>query len=210
MFRPVTPDVLAGDIAHAARRLAAPSSRVRVAIDGAVTADTDGLAELVLGVLGDVGLPAFHVRTDDFLRARSIRFETGADDPDAGYWRWVDHEALRREVLDPFPTGSFLPSLRDARRDRPTRARPVVVPEPAVLVVSGALLLRTELADAYEVRTHLETSSAALRRRVPEADLGRVLGSWEVYQEWDNPAGVAELVVRYDHPDRPALHTSAG
>lgn len=202
-FRPLTPDVLAGDIAHAARRH--PAERVRVVIDGALDDDTDALARRVLGVVADLGLTGVHVRAGDFLRARSIRLETGADDPDAGYWRWVDHDALLREVLTPFPQGRYLPSLRDPERDRPTRARPVEAPQAAVLVLSGPMLLRTELTPAVDVGVHLGTTAATLRRRLDEDDATRVVGAWELYQEWDRPTEAAALVVRHDHPDRPAL-----
>lgn len=196
--------MLAGDIAHAARRH--PATRTRIAIDGAVESDTHDLAGRVVAVLADLGLAAFHVRAADFLRSRSIRLETGSDDPDAGYWRWVDHDAIQREVLIPFcRTGRFLPSLRDRQRDRPTRVPPVDVPEQAVLVVSGPMLLRTEIVDELDVRVHLLTSPAALSRRIPEDSHERVVGAWGLYQEWDQPMSKADLVVRYDHPERPAV-----
>lgn len=203
-FTALTTQALAARIADLTLRH--PATRIRVGIDAAVPDDAHGLAGIVVAQLVSGGVSAHHVRTDDFLLARSIRLETGADDPDAGYWRWVDHGALRREVLDPFTKdGQFLPSLRDPERDRPTRARPVVVPERAVLVFSGSLVLRTELAEALDVRVHLLASPEAIRRRTPPEDLDRTLGAWRQYQEWDLPEQAADLVVRFDHPDRPAV-----
>lgn len=202
-YRPLTPDALAAHLADTARRH--PADRVRVALDGALDDDTDALARRVLQALTDLGLTGLHVRAADFLRARSIRLQTGPDDPDAGYWRWTDHDALLREVLRPFPDGRYLPTLRDPVRDRPTRDRPVGVPQRAVLVLSGPMLLRTELADAVDVGIHLTTTPATLRRRLAPEDLSRLAGAWEQYREWDRPQEVADLVVRHDHPDRPAL-----
>lgn len=178
----------------------------RVGIDAAVEADGELVASAVTAALADAGRQPARVRARDFLRQRSIRLETGADDPDAGYWRWVDHAALRREVLDPFSaSGRYLPSLWDAERDRATRARPLQAPPRSVLIVDGPLLLRTELADAFDVRVHLRTGESALQRRLPLADVGRVIGAWAQYREWDDPENAADLVVVFDRPTRPAL-----
>jgi hypothetical protein len=180
----------------------------RVAVDGAVPTDTGALADLVAGVLRAEGRPVLRVRAEDFLRPRSVRLEHGAQDPDAGYERWVDHLALRREVLDPLgPDGDlrWLPTLWDPARDRATRAPREQAPPGSTLVLDGPFLLRWETADAVDVGVHLVAGDAALARRLPAAAARRVQGAWARYTAETWPAERADLVVRVEHPDRPAL-----
>lgn len=148
------------------------------------------------------------VRAEDFLRPRSVRLEHGHDDPDVGYERWVDHLALRREVLDPLgPDGDlgWLPTLWDVDRDRATRAARVAAAPGSTLVLDGPFLLRWETADAIDVSVHLVAGRAALARRLPVQDVARVSGAWARYTEETWPAERADLVVRVEHPERPAL-----
>lgn len=206
--RAISIEALAEHIAGQVEGLIAESDVTfpRIAIDAAIEADGAFLAGALVRVLDDAGRHPARVSASDFLRRRSVRLETGSADPEAGYWRWVDHDALRREVLDPFgASGRYLPSLWDAERDRPTRARPVQAPPGSVLIVDGPLLLRTELADAFDLRVHLRTGESALQRRLPLADVGRVIGAWAQYREWDDPENAADLVVVFDRPTRPAL-----
>lgn len=180
----------------------------RVAVDGAVAADTGALADLVADALLAEGRPVLRVRAQDFLRPRSVRLEHGADDTDAGYDRWVDHLALRREVLDPLgPDGDlrWLPTLWDAGRDRATRAPREQAPVGSTLVLDGPFLLRWETADAVDVAVHLIAGDAALARRLPARDVRRVQGAWARYTEETWPQERADLVVRVEHPDRPAV-----
>ncbi len=177
-------------------------------VDGAVGSDTATLADLVAEELRAEGRPVLRVRTGDFLRPRSVRLEHGDDDPDAGYDRWVDHLALRREVLEPLgPNGdlTWLPSLWDVDRDRATRAARVAAAPGSTLVLDGPFLLRWETADALDVSVHLVAGDAALARRLGPGDVRRVTGAWARYTEETWPADRADLVVRVEHPDRPAL-----
>ncbi len=181
---------------------------VRVAVDGAVPDDTAALGDLVAGALRAEGRPVLRVRAEDFLRPRSVRLEHGAGDPDAGYEHWVDHLALRREVLDPLgPDGDrrWLPTLWDPVRDRATRAPREQAPAGSTLVLDGPFLLRWETADAVDVGVHLVASDAALARRLPAADVSRVTGAWARYTDETWPQERADLVVRVEHPDRPAV-----
>lgn len=178
----------------------------RVAIDAAVPTDARSLATAVADHLTGLGRPVIAVHAANFLRPRSIRLETGADDPEAGYHRWVDFAALRREVLDRLVRdGAVLPSLWSADIDRATRAEPVQLPPSGIVIVDGPLLLRTELVDAYELRVHLRVSEAAMRRRLERADADRVIGAWSMYREWDFPEQAADVVVGFENPDRPVL-----
>jgi len=188
--------------------LAGGRTCARVGVDGAVPADTGGLADLVAADLAAEGRPVLRVRALDFLRPRSVRLEHGPDDPDAGYERWVDHHALRREVLDPLgPDGDlrWLATLWDADRDRATRAPRQQAPPGSTLVLDGQFLLRWETADAVDVGVHLQAGDAALARRLPAPDVRRVQGAWARYTEETWPQDRADLVVRVEHPDRPAL-----
>jgi hypothetical protein len=173
-----------------------------------VDADTRAFADGVAAHLTDLGRAVLRVHASDFLRPRSVRLEHGREDPDAGYDRWVDHLALRREVLDPLGPdgdGHWLPDLWDQHSDRATRSPRRAAPAGSVLVVDGPFLLRWETADAFDVTAHLQTSLAAVARRVPPPDRARVSGAWQRYVDETAPHDRADLLVRADHPDRPAL-----
>lgn len=191
---------------------AAGGHAVRVGVDGPVAADTEALADAVAGALAAEAVPVARVRARDWLRARSLRLEHGRDDPDAYYEGWLDLWALRREVLDalgPDGPGRWLARLRDPVTDRPYRDRAVDAAPGLVAVVDGPFLARWELADAFDVVVHLQVSPAARARRLPAGDRARVLPAWERYLAETDPAprvlGGGGLVVRFDHPQRPAV-----
>jgi hypothetical protein len=187
-----------------------PPHGVRVGIDAALPGDSRALADAVATAVGQAGRPAARVSREDFLRPRSVRFELGADDPDAGWERWYDDAALRREVLDPLGSGGsmhWLPALWDAERDRSVRAARRTAAPGTVAVVDGPYLLRWELADAFDLVVHLVVSGAALSRRCAGAHRTRVAGSWSRYVEEIGPAERASFVVRLDDPRHPALVT---
>jgi hypothetical protein len=199
-------------IADAAQGAAADAARegraVRVGIEGPVAADTEALADGVAAELDARAVPVARVRGQEFLRARSLRLERGADDPDTFLDGWYDLAALRREVLDPLgPGGSreWLPGLRDPVTDRPLRRPRVPAPPGAIAVVDAPFLARWEVADAVDLLVHLDVSPAARARRVPPSDQARVLPAWERYLEWFDPVSSAAFVVRYDGPGHPAL-----
>ncbi len=208
-IEPVTPGVVHARVAELALEVLASGARIaRVAVDGAVDADSRAMADGVAAHLIDLGRPVLRVHANDFLRPRSVRLEHGEDDPDSGYERWVDHLALQREVLDPLgPDGDgwWLPDLWNPSTDRATRSPRRAAPPGSVVVVDGPFLLRWEIADAFDVTAHLQTSAAAVERRVPEADRARVTGAWQRYLDETWPHDRADLVVRADHPERPAL-----
>lgn len=188
-----------------------PSGRaagaVRVGIDGPVTADTRELARLVLAEAARGGTATVAVHAEDFLRARSLRLEYGVDG-EAYLLRWYDHAALSREVLQPLgPGGSrrYLPRLRDPATDRPYRDRAVEVAPGTVAVVDGRFLGRWELSGDLDVHVLLDVSPAARARRLPQAEREPVGQAWQDYLDTCDPASRAQLVVRFDHPDRPAL-----
>lgn len=97
----------------------------------------------------------------------------------------------------------MLPSLWDPERDRATRADYVVVPDQGVVLVDGWLMLGRGLP--FDLVVHVQVSPAARRRRVPPGDAARELPAFDRYDEQVRPAEVADIVVRADDPQRPAV-----
>lgn len=208
---PVTPDRLARWAVELALpvldRARAAGTAVRLGVDGAVPTETAHVADLVAAHAASLGLPALRVRTADFLHRRSVRLEHGSHDADAAFARWVDWGALLRDVLDPLAdaaTMTWLPALWDAEADRPARQPARDAAPGSLAVVDGPYLLRWELSGSLDLTVHLRTSGAALRRRFPAPEDPRP-GAWERYLDECSPADRADLVVRNDHPDRPAV-----
>lgn len=199
--RPVTRPRLVEELAERVVRTA-PARRVAVAVDGAEAADPSAWAEELVDPLRVRGRAALHVRAADFLLPASLRLEYGRTNPESFYERWVDVAGLRREVLDRLPTGRVLPSLWDPVTDRATRAAYVELPERAVVVVSGPLLLGRGLR--FDVAVHLWLSPAALARRTPESRRW-TLPAYRRYAEQVAAERVADVVVRVDDPRRPAV-----
>ena len=189
------------------REQGTPPGAVRLAVDGPVPQDGADLADAVADVLACRAVPVARVRGEHFLRARSIRLEHG-DDPDAYAELWYDLSALRREVLDPLgPGGSqrWLPRLRDPVTDRPFREAAQLAPTGTVAVVDATFLARWEIADAVDLRVHLDVSAAAQARRLPDPLRSRATQAWARYLEDVDPASSATVVVRYERPGHPAV-----
>jgi hypothetical protein len=179
--------------------------RLRVAVDGAPAARPGALAHALVDPLRAAGRPVVRVSAGDFLRPASVRLEHGREDPDAYLDDWLDVAGLAREVLDPMGPGGpgrYLPSLWDPVRDRATRAPAVAAPPGAVLVLDGALLLGRWLD--LDLTVHLALRPASLARRTPARERW-TLAAFERYRDEVRPEGVADVVVRCDDPDRPAL-----
>lgn len=202
-YRPVSPGKLAEELTERVDALTG-RRRFAVAIDGAAGAtQTTELADALVEPLRLRGHATLRVSAGDFLRPASLRFEHGRTDPDARYTGWLDLGAVRREVLDPLDgTGFVLPSLWDAGRDRATRAERVPLPEGAVVLLDGELLLGAGLT--FDLAVHLWLSPAALRRRVPSEDAW-ALPAYERYEREADPASLADVTVRVDDPRHPAV-----
>jgi hypothetical protein len=116
--------------------------------------------------------------------------------------------ALRREVLDPLAEGgrgSWLPRLRDAVTDRSTREPLRPAAPGTVAVIDGRFLLRDDLKDGFDLIVHLTVSPAAITRRLPADESSRVPPAWARYLDEYHPTEHADLVAKFDHPDRPAV-----
>jgi hypothetical protein len=202
--RPISPQRLVAELAERIAA-AAPDSWLRVAVDGAVAAAPQVLADALVDPVRVYGRAVLRVDAADFLRPASVRLEFGRTDPHSYYDGWLDETGLRREVLDPLApggSGRVLPSLWDAARDRATRAPYVELPPGGVLLVSGPLLLGGQLP--FDLTVHLAMSPAALHRRTPP-ELRWTLPAHARYAAEVDPAGFADVVVRLDDPGHPAL-----
>jgi hypothetical protein len=204
-IRPITPAALVEELADRIASAPAPGQWLRVAVDGAPAAEPDRLAAALVDPLRVRGRPALPVPAAGFLRPASVRLESGRRDPDSYYQRWLDEPGLRREVLDrlgPGGSGRVLPSLWDPAADRATRAGYRTVPPGGVVLVGGALLLGGELR--FDLTIHLDLSPGALARRTaPEQRW--TLPAFARYQREVAPGRVADVVVRADDPEHPAV-----
>jgi hypothetical protein len=205
-FRPISPDALAEELADLlVSRLDEPTGYLRVGIDGPPPARPDRLAASLVDPLRVRGHPALAVATAGFLRPASVRLELGRTNPDSFYESWFDLSALSREVLSPLDkggTGLVLPDRWDPRTDRATRSRPVALGPGGVLLLHGPLLLGAGLA--LDVAVHLLMTPAALRRRL-DPDHRWTLPAYDRYAAEVAPETFADVVVRADDPEHPAV-----
>lgn len=177
-----------------ARWLADAPAPARVLVDGPPCADPDTFAAALIEPLRALGRPAVHVRATTFWRDASLRLEYGRQDLES-YPDWLDTDALRREVLDAAPDGHYLPSLRDPSTNRSTREPVHALPDGAVVLVSGSLLLGRGLP--AERTVHLLMPPDARRRRTPD-DESWTLPAFDEYDRRVEPAETADVAVRVD------------
>ncbi|MEU1726354.1 uridine kinase [Nonomuraea sp. NPDC005692] len=204
--RPISREALVEELAE----LVAARPRdawVRVAVDGAPAAGPGALADELVAPLRLRGRPVLRVSADDFLRPASLRLEHGRTDPDVFYEDWLDVKGLLREVLEPLEpggSGRVLPALWDSGIDRAYRLPYRELAPGGVVLVDGTLLLGRGLP--FEVSVHVWLSAGALARRTPQDERWR-LPAYERYEQEVRPQRAADVVVRADHPDRPAVLT---
>ncbi|MEU7834524.1 MULTISPECIES: uridine kinase [unclassified Nonomuraea] len=180
-------------------------SYARVAVDGAPPAHPERLADELVAPLRTRGRAVLRVSAADFLRPASLRLEYGRTDPDAFYDDWLDTGGLTREVLGPLGpqgTGKVLPALWDSRADRAYRLPYQTLPQGAVLLLDGTLLLGRGLP--FEVSAHLWLSEGALGRMTGEDERWR-LPAYARYEREADPLRTADVAVRADHPGRMAI-----
>jgi hypothetical protein len=202
-FTPITPELLAGRLSGLCDQRHGGAAPLRVALDGPACADLSGPIRLLTGGLQAAGRPVAVVDASTFYRDASLRLEHGRTDVDSFYQGWLDVAALRREVLDPVVAdGRYLPSLRDPATNRSTRARPESLPAAGVLLVHGELLLGAGLP--FDLTVHASVSRPA-RERLTPPDRQWTLPAFDRYDLEVDPAGIADVVIRYDDARRPAL-----
>jgi hypothetical protein len=201
---PISPDLLVAHVADAVGALP-PGRRLAVAIDGAPPTRTDDLAEGLVAELRLRGKAAVHVAARDFLRPASLRLELGREDPDLFYTDWLDLKAIDREVLSPIAAegdGRVLPRLWDPETDRAHRAHYVELEPGGVVILEGSFLIGAGLD--FDLTVHLSMSAAALARRT-ESALSWTLPAYQRYAEEQDPIDTADIAVRCDDPQHPAL-----
>ena len=138
------------------------------------------------------------VRAADFHRPAGERFEWGREDEESFRTRWLDAEALEREVLA--RTDAYLPALWDAAQDRSARRSREPLPDGAVLLVDGILLLGRGLT--ADLTVHVALSPGALiRQGVPTWQLP----AFAHYTAATRPDMVCDVLVRAEDPRRPAV-----
>ncbi|WP_344247425.1 uridine kinase [Isoptericola hypogeus] len=199
---PVTPD---GVVGHVVARVLARdgATPVRVLVDGHPSTRPDELADALVEPLRAAGRPVARVRVRDFLRPASLRLERGRRDPDALLDEWIDVGGLNREVLTGVVRrGRWLPTLRDPQTDRATRAAYVDAAPGVVVVLDGSLALGRGLD--VDLGVHLALRAATETRNTPLDDAW-TLAAYGRYRREVAPERRADVVVRVDHPDRPAL-----
>ncbi|MFD7920302.1 uridine kinase [Streptomyces sp. NPDC059740] len=177
---------------------------LRVALDGAPAAHPEDLAGRLAEALRLGGREVHRVDAHGFLRPASLRLEYGHHDADAYYTEWFDRRALWREVFTPLEaggTGRVLPDLWDPVTDRATRSPYTRLAPGGVLLLHGPLLFGQWFP--FDLSVHLSLSPAALERATPQ-DERWTLPAFARYEAEVAPAGAADVVVRVDHPRRPA------
>ena len=175
-----------------------------MALDGPYCARPAELADAIAHGLRAQGRAAAVVRAESFWRDASVRLEYGHTDEEAYFDGWLDRESVTREVLDPLgPGGSqtYLPALRDPGTNRSIRSEPQALHAPAVLLLAGDLLLGRGLP--MDLSIHLALSATAVARRTPP-ERQWTLSALARYESASDPAGIADIVVSWNDPARPA------
>lgn len=202
-FTPVSPAGLAALLARQADDRHPGDRVLRIGLDAPGDTDLSALLAALPDAFLAVHRPLAIVRAQDFYRDASVRLEYGHTDVESFYSGWLDLAALRREVLDPVAaTGHYLPSLRDPDRNRATRAEPVELPSQGVLLLSGELLLGQGLP--FDLSVHVAVSRQARQRQSPDQRRW-TLPAFDRYDVEVDPAGIADLVVRWDDARHPAV-----
>ncbi|OZF44127.1 hypothetical protein CH293_24170 [Rhodococcus sp. 14-2470-1b] len=171
-------------------------------IDGVDAARPVEFALSVRDLVGASGRHCDVIDLHDYVRPASLRFEYSRTDESTYRTAWFDFAAVEREIVAPMRAGgrgTFLPRLWDESADRSARASLVDAAPDHVLLIAGPMTLG-RIPDVA-VTVHLKISEATMRRRTPEADAWTVAPLLEFYAG----APTADVVVRWDHPNRPAI-----
>ncbi len=203
-WQPIAPELLPERLAA---WLTGFTGVVRVAVDGPPWAAPGDVAATLIEPLRSRSRPAVHVPSSSFWRDASLRLEHGREDAES-YRSWLDVDALHREVLAPVvERGSYLPSLRDPRSNRSTRAPAQPLAAGSIVLVSGPFLLGAALP--FDRTIHLALSAATRARRATDDDAW-TLPAFADYDESVQPISVADVVIRCDDPRHPAIRFAGG
>jgi hypothetical protein len=203
-IRPISPQGLADEISRQVNVRHHDRHPLRVAIDAPRNVALAEFSTSVAAQLIRLGRPTVIVETSDFYRDAALRYEYGKQDVQSYYTGWLDRAALSREVLTPLANtaASYLPTLRDRQTNRSTRDRVRPLVPSGVALILGEFLLGGPLT--FDVTIHFAVSAAARGRQVA-ADWQWTLPAYERYEAEVRPSAIADLVVRYDDPQHPAI-----
>ncbi len=201
----ITPELLAQRLIQLLAERHPGSHPLRVALDAPGWLELAWLTEALRAGLPAMGRPVAVIRASAFYRDASLRFEHGKTDVESFYSGWLDLPALQREVLRPLAGcdgARYLPALRDEVTNRAARAEPVPLATEGILLVCGELLLGAGLS--FDVVIHVDQSRAARRRHAPD-ERRWTLPAFDRYDVDVDPLALADVVIRYDDPKRPAI-----
>ncbi|MEV0946466.1 hypothetical protein [Rhodococcus sp. NPDC049939] len=197
-YTPTSPQAL---VALVAERCLAVDGVVVAAIDAPEAAHPISFAGAVQSFLRERGRPCAVVSLHDFVRPASLRFEYGRDNELSYRTLWFDYEALRREVVQSIRVDRrWLPRLWDEDEDRSARCPQELAAGEQVILVTGPMLLGRDFG--FDVTVQLHLSEGALRRHTPPSR------QWTIAALLCHNAEITEtpnLLVRYDHPAKPAV-----
>ena len=198
-----------------AARVPSPRRPVLVAVDGADGAGKTEFADALGAALTERGRLVVRGSIDDFHHPRAHRHELGRT-AETVWARSFDHDALRRELLEPWrrgPGSAYRRRWHDLDTDEYVDEAATSVPERGVLLVDGVFAQRPELVDAWELVVWLEAPAAVRVARmaardgtvaeVAAPDQQRYLGAQQIYYEACDPAGRAAVVIDnsdWEHP----------
>lgn len=177
-----------------------PGRRI-VLVDGADVAAPGDLSDLLSSRLRETGRAADTVDVHGWVRPASLRLEFGRTDELSYRTAWFDYEGLTREVIRSVrDRARWLPAMWDEVSDRSARMNYRDADTDHVLVIFGPMLLGRDLDSDMTVA--LTMTESTLRRRMSPGEHWTVPALVQHRASHDEQA---DLEVRMDHPDRPAL-----
>lgn len=194
-----------------------------VAIDGRSAAGKTTLADELAAKLSETGRPALRSSLDDFHPpGHKYRSSQRRYTPTTYYAEGYDYAAFRQCVLEPSRQGGSRRcqlALWDSLNDLPFAEEWIDVPNDAVVIVDGVLLLRSDLRHYwdYAIWVHIDWQTMlerAARRDVAwigdaEIVVERYRTFWipmhELYEADANSMALANIIVDNQYPETPDL-----
>ncbi len=187
-----------------------------VVVDGPDGAGKTTFAD-ALAAAAPPGRVVVRASLDDFHHPRAHRHAEGRTG-ETVWSRGFDHDAIRRELLEPWRRGagtSYRRRWHDLRTDHLVQDPPDVVPEEGVLVVDGVFAQRPELGDAWDLVVYVDAPDDVRIARMAERDgvptdadhpdQRRYLDAQEIYLARCRPVDRADVVIDNADPATPRM-----